>query len=119
MRVNNDSGANYTRHLLYGDGSSVIGAWSTGATYAAELPVSSMNTTDPLVAVIDIIDYASTSKNKTIKTLGGIDRNGSGSINLVSNLWTNTSAINRLDFYISTGTAFATGSTIALYGIKG
>ena len=119
MRVNNDTGANYVRHILYGDGTSALASGATALDYAIDTAVTSPNTTSPLTAIVDMVDYTSTSKNKAIKYFSGMDRNGSGTVELGSGLWLSTSAINRLDFYISTGTAFATGTSIALYGIKG
>ncbi len=50
---------------------------STDATYA------NMNA----VSILDIIDYADTSKYKTARGFSGSDRNGAGSIFLISGLW--------------------------------
>jgi hypothetical protein len=68
--------------------------------------------------IIDIQDYSSTSKNKTVRTFSGVDFNGSGSVNLYSSLWMSTSAISSLTLTSNTG-EFSTNTTFALYGIKG
>jgi hypothetical protein len=70
------------------------------------------------VGIIDIHDYASTTKNKTVRIWTGDDRNGSGRTALSSGLWMNTSAINRVDITTASGN-WTTASTIALYGMKG
>jgi hypothetical protein len=68
---------------------------------------------------MDILDYANTSKNKTIRMLSGNDRNGSGDIILISGLWASTSAINQIDLRLESAANFAQYSQFALYGIKG
>lgn len=115
LRFNNDTTAsNYYAHQLGGDGSSATAAAYSSSAYA---PFTSA-TNQPLVEVIDILDYANTNKNKVTRTLGGVDMNGSGSVRLASNLWMSTAAINRIDMTANTG-SFAQYSSFALYGIKG
>jgi len=70
------------------------------------------------VSVIDILDYANTSKNKTIRALDGMDANGSGQVILNSGLWINTAAITSVTLQAS-ASSFTTASHFALYGIKG
>jgi hypothetical protein len=74
---------------------------------------------NPAVAVIDILDYANTSKYKTTRTLAGNDQNGAGLVGLYSGLYMSTSAISSIEFTINGSGNFATGSNFALYGIKG
>ena len=68
--------------------------------------------------VIDLLDYANTSKYKTMRGFGGADRNGAGLISFSSGSWQNTAAITTLTFTLQAGN-FTQYSTIALYGIKG
>jgi hypothetical protein len=75
------------------------------------------STTSPQVGIINLIDYSSTSKNKTIRVTQGTDKNGSGVLQLHSGAWYNTNAINSVNIF-SQGANFNTGTTIALYGIK-
>jgi hypothetical protein len=114
LRFNGDTTtANYRYHYLYGDGS------TTGAGSAQNAYSGSYNsTTHTGIGVLDILDYANTSKNKTTRELCGFDANGSGTAYFISNLWMNTAAINQITFTLNSGN-FATGSKIALYGIKG
>jgi hypothetical protein len=74
--------------------------------------------------IIDVFDYASTVKNKTLRSLGGLDNNN-GTSNLEgyatfsSGLWVNTAAINTITLTPKNGTLFTEYSSFALYGIKG
>ena len=116
---NSDTGANYSRHLLYGDGSTAgaggyasVNNWNAG--YGATI------TTYPVASVVDILDYTNTNKYKTVRCLTGQDVNGSGgNIYMFSNLWLNTAAINRIDLTNASGINFAQYTKVALYGIKG
>jgi hypothetical protein len=117
MNFNSDSGANYARHRLSGEGSTVSAAAATSATYMGLGDVPTTTSTF-YASVIDILDYSNTSKNKTVRNLNGYDLNGSGEIGIRSNLWANTSAITSIS--VTPGSnQFAQYSQIALYGIKG
>jgi hypothetical protein len=70
------------------------------------------------VSVVDILDYANTSKNKTTRALAGQERNSTGVVNFWSSLWMSTSAINSITIVPDSST-FRAGSKFALYGIKG
>ena len=116
IRFNSDSGSNYTRHYLQGNGSSVAAGASTSATsmsivdYGSTANIFTSN-------IIDILDYANTNKYKTVRNLCGTDVNGAGgTVTLFSGLWLSTSAISTIT--ITGGTAVQY-SSFALYGIKG
>lgn len=73
--------------------------------------------TRPAVAIIDIVDYASTTKNKTIRSFAGANANAA--LNdytfLVSNLVNSTTAITSINLNTGANTNF---TSIALYGVK-
>jgi trimeric autotransporter adhesin len=71
------------------------------------------------VAIIDILDYASTSKNKVVKTVYGTGGNSSSyaEVALQSGLWVSTSAITSITIDNTLGN-YAAGTTFALYGIN-
>lgn len=118
VQVNGDTGSNYARHNLSGDGSAAYGRASTSTGYPSLNTNYNLSATYPSFVVVDLIDYADTSKTKTIRAVYGLDINSSASeIDLNSVLWNSTSAINRVDIFA--GTNFTSGSTFALYGIKG
>lgn len=117
MNFNSDSGSNYARHRLSGDGSTASAAAATSATYMGlgDIPTTSSTF---YTSVIDILDYSNTSKNKTVRNLYGYDLNGSGEVGIRSNLWASTSAITSIS--VTPGSnQFAQYSQIALYGVKG
>jgi hypothetical protein len=124
IRVGNstfDTGSNYARHNLEGDGASA-GAQSavsqTNIAITGTLPENSVTANVNGVAIIDIHDYASTTKNKTFRSFSGQDRNGGGNVLLISGLWMSTSAINQIRLY-GDGSGLKAGTVISLYGIKG
>jgi hypothetical protein len=122
MRLNSDSGTNYSWHYLKGDGASATasGYASDNIIYAATTPAASASANIFGVSIIDILDYGSTNKNKTVRILDGYDANGSGVVELRSSGWYSTSATTSilLANYMA-GSNFASGSSFALYGVKG
>lgn len=120
LRFNSDTGSNYALHYLRGSGAA---ASSTGIASTTSIRGSNafngMNATYPSVVIIDILDFASTTKNKTTRHFYGLDMNGSGEVAVMSGLWMSTSAVTSVTFEINgSGSTFNAGSTIALYGIK-
>lgn len=119
MRFNGDSGNNYSAHQISSGGSTLSsgGGGSSNATYPVVAGWSSPNF--PGVAVIDILDYSSTVKNKTVRSLNGIERNTTPSdIGFSTGAWYNTSAITSITFTVNADN-FTSGTRFALYGIKG
>jgi hypothetical protein len=117
MSFNNDTfSTNFTRHGVYGDGSSVAAFGAANAPYMNILttPTSSGGFGG---AVIDVLDYANTNKFKTIRSLTGWDNNGSGIVGLFSGSWRSTTAVSRID--ILSDSTIGQYSSFALYGIKG
>jgi len=118
IQLNADSNsANYAAHLLRGDGANVLASGAGTGSYNGVPYYNPQNNGDLSVLIVDIIDYASTTKNKTVKLINGRDNNGAGYMALWSGLWINTSAVSSL--VISGGDNFQSGTSIALYGIKG
>ena len=118
MTLNSDTGANYSTHRLYGNGTSAAASASTSATKIISI-VANNSTSTFSAGIIDILDYQNTNKNKTVRGLTGFDANGSGEIYLSSGAWYSTSAVNTLTFITASGTGFSNGTKFALYGIKG
>jgi hypothetical protein len=118
LRFNGDTTANYARHFLYGDGSS---AASGNATSDVNLSIGYTSTSANIFGsgIVDVLDYTSTSKNKTIRSLAGYDANGSGLSVLYSGVWFKTpEAITSMSIFAGAGN-INQYSSFALYGIKG
>jgi hypothetical protein len=121
LTFNNDSSAVYSFHDFYGDGSAAYGEAGTSSN-GVKMYRASASTAGAGIfgtTIVDILDYQNTSKNKTVRYLGGVDLNGSGEMFFGSGAWLNTSAINRLDITSFTSNSFVQYSSFALYGIKG
>jgi hypothetical protein len=101
-------------HWLSGNGSVASAAYDGTTMF---FPLVQGSTTSAFGSVTDFLDYSNTNKYKTVRTLGGFDANGSGFVNLTSNLWLSTSAITSITV-TAVGT-FNQYSSFALYGIKG
>lgn len=119
-RFNSDTGNNYARHLLYGDGGAAYGDGSASIAYAyIGWPTDSNAARSDRfsVSIVDILDYNSTSKTKTVRTFHGSDYNGSGYVGVSSALWNSTAAITSITLSSDTGN-WAQHSTAALYGLR-
>jgi hypothetical protein len=103
-------------HYIVGDGSSVTAAANGNKQYGWAIGSSQLANTFT-AEVIDILDYANTNKNKTVRSLAGYELNGSGGVALFSGLFNTTAAINALNIYLPTGN-IGQYSSVALYGIK-
>ena len=69
--------------------------------------------------IVDILDYENTNKNKTIRSLAGLDLNGSGGrIEFCSSLWMSSAAITSVKVDNFAGGNIAQYSSFALYGVK-
>jgi hypothetical protein len=107
----------YASHGLRGNGSAATAvaltgsdSWLHDAVAAGSAPSSVFS-----AAVIDILDYSSTSKNTVLRSFGGADLNGSGMVEVSSSLYASTSAISTFQIL---GSSYAQHSTFALYGVK-
>lgn len=122
VRFNSDSGSNYTGHYFYGNGETVVSGGDTSASYLPRIYGSVYGSISSFATgIIDIFDYANTSKYKTVSGLFGVDfNNGTTNYGMLygSGLYMSTSAVSSILFYPA-NTAFAVGTNFAIYGIKG
>jgi hypothetical protein len=113
--------SSYRDHMLYGTGSAV-GAETQFFTTNMRIgftPSANQSAGRFGGSIVDLHDYTSTVKNKTMRAFSGFDVNSTGGfIFLSSGMNLSTSAITSLDVKLNTGN-FATGSVVSLYGIKG
>lgn len=132
IQFNSDTGANYSNHTIYGNGSSIVvnaaananqivgsHPWANAGGFGAGKIVTP--------TIIDILDYTNTSKNKTVRLISGFDTNTTSTNQFAlmqSGAWYNTSAITSILLDATGPNAFSDGpfaanTTWALYGIKG
>jgi len=120
LTLNSDSSAIYARHRLIGNGSSIDATGTASQTSIGIFDANGLQTGTASVfgaLIIDLLDYASTSKYKTIRVLSGNDNNGSGQVGLSSGLWQNTNAVTNLSMVMNTGNV-AEFSQFSLYGVR-
>jgi len=118
LRFNSDTGANYSRHFINGNGTAP-GAGGN-ADYAFSWAGSAaQNALTYGANIIDILDYTNTNKYKTVKVISGGDNNGSGYMQIMSGNWRNTNAVTSIDIFQAEGNTITEYSSFALYGIKG
>lgn len=121
VRFNGDTGSNYSYHAIQG----AAGGLSTDAAASQTrillnngLAGGEAGTSVFGADIIDIHDYASTSKNKTLRALNGRENNTSVSvIGIRSGAWYSTSAVTSITLFFNANAQ--SGSVFSLYGIKG
>jgi hypothetical protein len=128
LRPNNNSTSSmYSSSYMVGNGTTLVGSRTNGTVdnYLVVQFSAAGNTTTANTfgaSVVDIIDYASTTKLKTFRMTIGVDFNTAspeGQLALTSSIMNSTTAITSLVILDLNGYNFAAGSTFALYGIKG
>lgn len=109
INFNSDTGNNYSRTYMYGNGTSALsGRNSTAGALLVFYWGTGQNN-----SIINIQNYSNTT---TYKTVVGRNNNPNNSTYTGVAMWLSTSAINRMDIS-TTGQNFTTGSTFTLYGI--
>jgi hypothetical protein len=118
LQINSDTATNYSTHLLFGDGAAAGAAAAANQDKIAISAAVSGASGIFCAGVVSVLDYKDTNKFKTVRTLSGIDANGSGEIAFNSGAWRSTSAVTSLKFFWDSGN-LDQYSSFALYGIKG
>lgn len=122
LYLNGDTtNGNYKQHWLYGNGATANSENNTISPQIGYLPMNGDTASIFGATVVDVLDYASTTKTKTVRALFGWDGNGSNSglIGLGSGFQTSsTAAVTSLSIAMSNGADLNEFSTFALYGVK-
>jgi hypothetical protein len=108
IAINSDSGSNYSRTGMYGDGSSAYSFRESSQTILGILTIDATNFSP---AIIQFNNYSNTTTYKTILSRSGITYPA-----VQIGLWRSTSAITSIVASTSSST-FVSGSTFSLYGI--
>jgi hypothetical protein len=120
LRLNSDSGNNYTWHYMFGVSGTVASGASTSISKAYVVHTVEGGYPANVFAnsIIDIYDYSSTNKNKTIRSTGGDENGSSGIVKVYTSAWLSTSAVTSITIDVDAND-IAQYSQFALYGIKG
>lgn len=115
MRLNGDTtGNNYSATILSGTGSTgyTIRYTSVNSIYV-DFYGNPGTTSNPNVTIVHLMNYSSTTTNKTTLSRGN---NASYGTDAIVGLWRNTAAINSITIFQPTYN-MNVGSTFTLYGI--
>lgn len=125
INFNSSTGSNYWGHYLLGNSTSVLVGSNVGLDTAFSCIACEISSTTSLanmmgMAIIDIYDYTSTTKNKTVRIFDGADTNsGTSRIALESASWSATPAAITSITITAGSSNFTSTSQFALYGIRG
>jgi len=111
------STSNYYNHALAGNGSTAYAYGSGSIPGFAVGSCGKAGTTANAFggSIVEILDFTSTVKYKTVRVLQGNDRNGSGDIFLQSGLWMNLNSVTSITIVMASNN-LAQYSQFALYG---
>ena len=117
VQINGDTGTNYSRTYICGDGSTAHSGRSTSATsilldHHATPPTSSSFS----VNILNFQNYSNSTTYKTIVARSNSLSTYGGSVGVVG-LWRSTSAITSITVFCTNSSNLKTGSTFTLYGI--
>jgi hypothetical protein len=114
VRLNGDSGSNYSFTQLTGTGSSPISGRSSNQTAIRVDNYASAATSITNAYIFQLQNYSNTTTYKTVLTRTNEAATG---VDATVGLWRNTAAITSILYYPGVGN-WITGSTFTLYGIK-
>jgi hypothetical protein len=117
-RINGDTGANYSWHWMFGNGSNVQSSGDANQTSIFDYSTVASDETANAFAglVLEILDPFETTKYKTVRGLAGRSTSRNH-ISLFSGAWRNTNALTSFSLAPSSG-SWAQYSRFSLYGIK-
>lgn len=122
IRFNSDSSSNYNSHYLGANGSTTGAGYFTNGSTTGGYAFDSANNGNSAFSgfIIDILDYTSTDKYTTTKSLSGWSNNSdSENLSMMTSAWRNTDAVTTITLQDYSGGSFAQYSSFTLYGIKG
>lgn len=117
-RFNGDTANNYTYHALRGYNGTL--ASEVAAPYGAVLtswnPHGGTNPDNFGIGEAELLDWSSSTKNKTVKSLTGAI-SYANIVSLFSGSWMSTSPITSIQLVAESGNSFVSGSRYSLYGV--
>ena len=113
VTINSDTGSNYSRTVIYGNGSTVASERSSNASKLVADGLMFIDDSEYSIYVLDFMSYSNANVYKTV--LVSATRAGRG-VEKVVGLWRSTSAITSIKLFADSGNF--TNGVISLYGIK-
>lgn len=118
IRLNSDTGTNYSQTIISGTGSATGSNRyiNQSAVYVIEREEMAFASNTYSTSIINLNNYANSATNKTILSRSGTPSAGAAGTDGTVGLWRSTAAITSITLLVNTG-AFSNGSTFSLYGI--
>jgi hypothetical protein len=118
VKLNGDSGSNYSFTELRGNGSAASSSgFASQSNGFRDAQWDNMFFTTPVFESWDFFSYAGSTHKTALWTVSA-DKNGSGYTSQSVGLWRNTAAITTIFINNSNGYNINVGTTLTLYGIK-
>lgn len=119
FRVNNDTSTNYSSTDYGYDGNSCFMGYSTNTSVGKIWQNSMSGTGDVVACEVHFMDYANTTKYKSVIARGNkIGTSGdTGASYLELNTWRSTAAISIIDIIDTSTRNYGIGSSATLYGV--
>jgi len=113
IRINGDTGSNYSMTVLGGNGSTVQ---SSRRSNVLQWHID--NNSPSNIGGVFIMEFMNYSNTTTYKTMLNRSGNASNALAASTNLWRSTAAITSLNFRLASNLQYQVGTTFTLYGIK-
>jgi len=120
VQINGSGSSIYSRHGYRGNGSTSTAYANASLTYgicATNYAIQSSTVSKYGVAILEILDYAETTKNTMLRNFYGCEGGSFGETGISSVMWANTAAVTSIRLYPETN-SFAEYSNASLYGLK-
>ena len=115
ISLNGDTGSNYSRTILQGNGSTASSSRNNSQSYLYTMYKDTAGG-DPVISISQFQNYSNTNIYKTVLTRQETNSSGTKAVQAIASLWRNTSAITTI--LLTSGNAnFNAGSIFTLYGI--
>lgn len=114
IRFNSDTGSNYHFIIAQGDGNIKTNLAGNSVSSISMGYVWNNNTVTGN-SLVNIMDYSTTNKHKTVLLR---DNDVYVGADMIAARWANTSAITSVQIFGGSSSNFTTGSTLSLYGVK-
>ena len=111
MRLNGDSGSNYTAVMAASDSGSTFSTTSSG-TFIDPIPGYSI--TDRFSQIWHILDASATNKHKTI--LIRTNQHSGSHVHMTAGRYASTTEVSSITILSNTSNTYAAGTTFSLYG---
>ena len=115
VRLNGDTGSNYSATFLRGNGTSALSSRATNDNRMVIGAAAIGTNTDAAMSIVNFMNYSNTTTYKTV-----ISRYSQASLQAETDvgLWRNTAAITSIEFGTYGTNLTLAGSVITLYGIS-